>query len=91
MGHVARASVTYKKMLRSWALTPLLMLLGCLLLASPKAFGAIAVGAATTASPAKYENTFSTSNAAFTVSAKESVIHVLRLIPRQTNYRGGDQ
>ena len=55
-----------------------------------------------TSSSVKYENTFSTSNALFTVYAKESVIHVLRL-PAQaadsvditvsvhhTNASGGD-
>lgn len=35
--------------------------------------------AVTTASPMKLENTFSTSNAAYSVEGKESVIHVLRL------------
>ena len=43
--------------------------------------------ALTSSAAVKYENTFSTSNGASAVEAKESVIHVLRLPPPPTNYR----
>ena len=43
--------------------------------------------ALTSSGAVKYENTFSTSNAASAVEAKESVIHVLRLPLPPTNYR----
>ncbi len=42
IGPVARAPVSGKKMVRAWALKPLLILLGSLFLVSPAAFGAIA-------------------------------------------------
>ena len=43
--------------------------------------------ALTSSGAVKYENTFSTSNGASAVEAKESVIHVLRLPPPATSYR----